>query len=212
MGSKAPAAGRPYQSVRRAQTASDTRTRILATAMRLFLENGYGKVTVGDIAREADVAVPTVYASTGGKSAILATLIDQARRDPVGDATLAAVGEARTPREVISVIAHGVRVDNERYHDVIQVMKTAATIDESATAILARSDRIYRETLAIVVQRLHEMSALQGHLTDQQAIDILWFYFGHEAWHTLVFERRWSWDDAERWLAEQAATALLQAL
>ena len=111
----------------------------------MFLETGYGKVTVGDIARETDVAVPTVYASTNGTSAILATLIEQALRDPVVDATLAAVQGARTPRDVIGVIAHGVRVDNERYHDMIQVMKTAATIDESAAAILVRSDRICRD-------------------------------------------------------------------
>jgi len=42
--------GRPYQSVRRTQAAADTRATILSTAMRLFLEQGYGKVTVNDIA------------------------------------------------------------------------------------------------------------------------------------------------------------------
>jgi hypothetical protein len=40
-------------------------------------------VTVQDIAHEASTAVPTVYASTGGKAAILATLTEEAVRDPV---------------------------------------------------------------------------------------------------------------------------------
>jgi hypothetical protein len=42
-------------------------------------------------------------------------------------------------------------------------------------------------------------------LADRQAVDILWFYLGYEAWHVLVSERQWSWDDAELWLGEQAA-------
>jgi AcrR family transcriptional regulator len=202
-------AQRPYRSPRRAQAAADTRAAILATAMRLFLERGYGRVTVGDIAREASTAVPTVYASTGGKSAILATLIDEAMRDPIVDATFAAIRESRTPHEVIRVTAHGVRMDNERYHDMIQVMVAAATIDETATATLVRSDRIYRESLAKAADRLQELHALKPGIDVRRATDILWFFLGHRAWHLFVVERRWSWDDAERWLGEQASTALL---
>jgi hypothetical protein len=45
-------------------------------------------------------------------------------------------------------------------------------------------------------------------MTVERATDILWFYFGHRSWHLLA-ERRWSWDDAEQWLVEQASAALL---
>jgi AcrR family transcriptional regulator len=201
--------GRPYQSPRRAQAAADTRATILTTAMRLFLERGYGGVTVGDIAQDAAIAVPTVYASTGGKAAILATLIDTAQRDPIVEATLSAVGDCRTPHEVIRVLAHGVRVDNERYHDMVQVMVAAATLDETATATLVESDRRYRQALAQAAHRLQDLYALKPGLTLDQATDILWFYLGHQAWHLLVSDRQWSWDDAEAWLGEQASTALL---
>ncbi|WP_107081678.1 helix-turn-helix domain-containing protein [Streptomyces sp. SBT349] len=40
-------------------------------ATRLFVDHGSANVTVADIAREAGTAVPTVYASTGGKGAVL---------------------------------------------------------------------------------------------------------------------------------------------
>jgi hypothetical protein len=53
------------------------------------------------------------------------------------------------------------------------------------------------------------MIALKRELSHQRAVDILWFYFGREAWHNLVFDRQWSWDDAEQWLGEQVATALI---
>jgi hypothetical protein len=46
-------------------------------------------------------------------------------------------------------------------------------------------------------------------MTLDRATDILWFYLGHEAWHLLVADRGWSWDDAEGWLAGQVSTALL---
>ena len=202
--------GRPYRSVRRAETAGDTRARILDAAMRLFVDKGYGKVTVNDIAREAGVAVPTVYTSAGGKTAILATVIDEAVRDPVVDATLAAVREAREPHEVINLIANGTRVDNERYRDIIAVNRTASVVDESATEILERSNAAYRRALAEAVPRLREIKALPTHFTDERATDALWFYFGHQSWHTLVTELGWTWDEAEEWLREQAATALLK--
>lgn len=201
--------GRPYQSPRRAQAAADTRATILTTAMRLFLERGYGGVTVSDIAQDAAIAVPTVYASTGGKSAILATLIDQAQRDPIVEATLSAMRDCRTPHDVIRVTAHGVRVDNQHYHDMVQVMVAAATLDETATATLVESDRRYRQALAHAAHRLQDLHALKPGLTLDQATDILWFYLGHQAWHLLVADRHWSWDDAEAWLGEQASTALL---
>ncbi|MFG1931370.1 TetR/AcrR family transcriptional regulator [Mycobacterium sp. NPDC048908] len=201
---------RSYRSVRRAEAAGDTRARILAAAMRLFVEKGYGKVTVSDIAREAAVAVPTVYASAGGKTAILATIIDEAVHDPIVEKTLAAVRTAREPREVIDVVANGTRVDNERYHDIIEVNRTASVVDEIATEILENSNRAYRQALAVAVSRLREMGVLRDYLTDERATDVLWFYFGHQPWHALVAESGWTWDEAEDWLREQAAAALLQ--
>lgn len=201
---------RRYQSARRAEVAEDTRARIRTAAVRLFVDRGYGKVTVNDIAHEAGVAVPTVYASTGGKSAILAAVIEDAVRDPVVDATLSAARRASDPMEVLEALARGVRVDNERYHDIIAVNLTAAAVDETASNILARSNRIYRAALAATVPQLRAMGALLSDFTDQQAADILWFYFGHQAWRSLIDEMSWTWDEAEVWLCKQAAAGLLK--
>jgi AcrR family transcriptional regulator len=201
--------GRTYQSARRAKAAADTRDTILTVALRLFVEHGYGKVTVNDIARAASVAVPTVYTSTGGKSAILGALIDKAIRDPIVDETLTVVDQCRTPDHVIRVTANGVRVDNERHHSVVRVMEAAAALDKDAADILVRSDEAYRQDLAHVIDRLRDMGALKPGLTSQQATDILWFYFGRGSWHVLVSGRQWTWECAEEWLARQASIALL---
>ncbi|OBJ54050.1 TetR/AcrR family transcriptional regulator [Mycobacterium asiaticum] len=200
---------RRYTSTLRAKAALDTRRTILEAAMRLFLERGYGRVTVNDIATEASLAVPTVYASTGGKAAILATLIEEAMGDPIVGETLTAVRHSKSGDEVLRVSAHGVRTDNERYRDIIAVMKHAAAVDENATAILQRSDAGYRQALAQIARRLRTLHALPAGMTQAVATDILWFCFGREAWQVLVTECGWSWDRAEQWLLSQARAGLL---
>jgi AcrR family transcriptional regulator len=201
--------GRTYQSARRTQAAADTRAAILDAALRLFCEHGYGKVTVQDIAREASTAVPTVYASTGGKVAILGTLIEEAMGDPIAAETLSAVDECADASEAIRVLVHGVRVDNERYHHIIQVMKDAATLDDTAAGVLARSDEMYRQYLEQAVDHVRKAGTLRPGLTPERAADIAWYYLGHQSWSLLAVSRRWPWDDAEQWVAEQLTAALL---
>jgi AcrR family transcriptional regulator len=210
VGIAASSEGRPYRSPRRDRAAADTRAAILSAATRLFVERGYGRVTVADIASEAGTAIPTVYASIGGKSAILAKLVHDAVRDPIVEESLRAVRASQSPQEVVAITAHATRMDNERYHDLIQVEVSAAAVDETAASTLRTSDRLYVHTLAKTAARLQELHALKEGLTRKKATDILWFYFGHRSWH-LFFERRWSWDDAEQWLTEQASSALLDA-
>jgi AcrR family transcriptional regulator len=202
--------GRVYRSARRAQSASETRAAILAAALRLFREHGYGQVTVQDIAREASAAVPTVYVSTGGKSAILGILTEDAMHDPIVAETLAAVDACTDPREAIRTLVHGVRVDNERYHDMVRILKDAAAVERAAADVLSRSDDVYQRYLTQSVDRIQEMSAASPGLSRARAADVTWFYLGHESWHVLV-ARHWTWDDAEQWLAGQLTAALLDA-
>jgi AcrR family transcriptional regulator len=201
---------RSYRSPRRDRAAADTRAAILSAAMRLFLERGYGRVTVADIAREAGTAVPTVYASTGGKSAILATLVHDAERDPIVEQSLAAIRASTSAEEVIRLTAHGTRVDNERHRDLIQLMVNAGATDETAARTLRTSDRLYVRTLAHTAMRLQDLGKLKAGLTIKMATDVLWFYFGHRSWRLLV-EQNWQRDEAERWLVEQACSALLES-
>jgi AcrR family transcriptional regulator len=201
--------GRAYQSARRAQGAADTRAAILDAAMRLFCEYGYGKVTVQDIARESFTAVPTVYASTGGKAAILGTLIEDAMGDPIVGETISAVDECADAREAIRVLVHGVRVDNERYHRIVGVMRDAATLDDAAADHLARSDELYRQYLGQSVDHIRKAGALRPGLTSERAADIAWYYLGHQSWSLLALSRQWPWDDAELWVAGQLTAALL---
>jgi len=69
-------ARRPYNSARRRQQAAETRALVLAAATTLFAERGWSGTGMRDVAKQAGVAVETVYASFGSKADLLVTAID----------------------------------------------------------------------------------------------------------------------------------------
>ena len=67
-------AGRPRAADMEARAEN-----LLHTAGRLFLDKGYGKVSLEMIAREAHVAVRTIYVKFGGKSGLFTAVVEQKR-------------------------------------------------------------------------------------------------------------------------------------
>src|SRR3954462_14060201 len=68
---------RVYRSALRAAQAERTRTAVVAAAARGFVEHGYARTTIRDLAQAADVAVQTVFAQ-GSKAALLLAAVDHA--------------------------------------------------------------------------------------------------------------------------------------
>lgn len=68
-------AKRAYESPRRRASAADTRRAVIAAATALFTERGWA-TSVRDIAREAGVAVETVYSVVGSKRELLKVALD----------------------------------------------------------------------------------------------------------------------------------------
>lgn len=52
-----------------------SRDRLLDSALRLFLEQGYGNLSMETIAREARVSLRTIYSQFGGKAGLFGALI-----------------------------------------------------------------------------------------------------------------------------------------
>src|ERR1700729_2649904 len=71
-------ATRGYRSPRRAEQAAATRAAVLAAARELFVSQGYAGTTVAQIARQARVAVDTVYTAVGRKPALLREVLETA--------------------------------------------------------------------------------------------------------------------------------------
>src|SRR5262245_41919973 len=69
---------RRYDSLRRTVQAQETRAEIARAARRLFVSQGWSATTVRDVAREAGVSVPTVYAAYENKTGLALALADSA--------------------------------------------------------------------------------------------------------------------------------------
>ena len=103
-------AKRSYESPRRRASAADTRLAVIAAATRLFTERGWA-TSVRDIAREAGVAVETVYGVVGSKRELLKVAMDVAivgDDEPISLAErheFAALGEGDRPTRLASAAA-----------------------------------------------------------------------------------------------------------
>lgn len=201
---------RKYHSPRRLDAAAQTRETILRSAHALFLDRGYTRVTIGDIAKAANVAVPTVYSSAGSKAAILLTLLEPALTDPTVAECLAAVDASEDPSEVIRLVADGTRRNHERHWDLVYgVFYRDPPGEATVKAVLDRGADDFVQALTRVAERLVELGSLRPEVDTAYALDVLWFHFGPHAWTTLVGQRGWDFDRAEAWAARAAEHALL---
>ena len=76
------AAGRPREADKEARHLA-----LLHTAKLLFLEKGYNKVSLEMIAREAHVAVRTIYVKFGGKAGLMGAVISEGRASVFANTT-----------------------------------------------------------------------------------------------------------------------------
>jgi AcrR family transcriptional regulator len=200
-----------YHSPRRADAAAATRTAILTSARTMFLERGYAEVTVSDIAKAARVAVQTVYASVGGKAAILSALLQPAIGGAILTETLAAVAATNDPGRVIDLTADGTRRVHEQHWDMLFGLFRHAPAEPAAREVHDAAVTTYLAALSTIVDRLVHLDGLAAGLDHARALDLLWFYLGQSAWFTLVGDRGWSFDEAQAWVASSARNALLRS-
>ncbi|MCS7477281.1 TetR/AcrR family transcriptional regulator [Umezawaea endophytica] len=201
-------ATREYRSSVRARHAEDTRRTIVDAAAALFAEQGYARTSVAAVAAAAGVALNTVYTSVGGKSALIMALTDDGAGDPTAIETVSRIAESADPAEILLLTAKGTaRVRRARWQ-VLGILLDNRTSDPDVAAAADAATRVVRDRLDLVAARLVEVGGLRPGLDVDRVGQVLWFYFGFEAWRT-ARGLGWGWDEAAEWLATQAAGALL---
>ena len=206
---------RRYDSTRRRQQAADTRRVILDAAGRLFAEQGYAATTMAMVAREAGVALKTVYLAFETKSGLLRELWHLLLR---GDEGTAPVGERQWYQEVLDepdpvrqleLNARNSRAVKERAATLMTVIRDAAPLDADTAGLWRTIEREFYANQRAIVETLDARGALAAGLDVTRATDILWTLNHPDVWRLLVTERGWTPIQYEQWFAEASRAQLL---
>jgi AcrR family transcriptional regulator len=195
---------------RREEYAETTRRAIVAAARELFTNQGFFSTKVDEIAVRARVSPATVYAVSGGKHGLLLAVIDSAGCDAAVDATVSCISTMNDPVAILRLLANTCRSMREDFGGTMRLMLNTAPHDKTAAEIQDAVTARYRGALASVSRHLAELGALRQGLDADQAVDVLWFYFGYSGLFTLHDENGWSYARAEEWLCQEASRALLR--
>jgi AcrR family transcriptional regulator len=207
---------RPYNSPRRREQAAATRRSILEAAQSLFERDGYVATTMEAIAAEAGVALKTVYVAFATKSGLLRALWDLVLKGDQEDAPVAErpwyreVLEEPDPERQLRVNARNSRVVKVRIARMLEVIRTAATIDADGAALWELIQTDFYDNQGVVVQSLQRKKALRRGVDVTRATDILWTLNHPDMWFLLVGRRGWTPEQYERWFADTACAQLLR--
>ena len=210
-----PPVKRPYDTSNRQRQARETRRRIVDAAARLFVRDGYAATSIAAVAEEAQVAVPTVYATLGSKAGILRAVVELTVRGDDDAAPLsarAAWQEIETqpdPHERLALFARVHREICDREAPVFAQIEAAAGADPEATRLLAEHDSRRYETQSRLAGALARSQQLRPQMSKREAADIVWTLASERTYLALVRDRGWSPDAYERWVTEQLVAALL---
>ncbi len=208
---------RSYNSARRREQADTTRRDIINAAQKLFERDGYAATTMAGIAREAGVALKTVYLAFDSKSSLLGTLWDVLLRggeDAPAVAQLAwyrEVLEEPDPARCLRLNARNATAVRRRIGALLGVIRDAAPSDPAIGLLWKRIQASFYDNQHAIIDSIKAKDALRTGLDATRATDILWTLIHPDIWLLLVGQRGWSPEDFERWLGDIACEQLLKA-
>jgi AcrR family transcriptional regulator len=206
---------RRYHSPRRAEQAAQTRHAVLAAARDLFVSNGYAATTVAEIAREARVAVDTVYATVGRKPALLREVLESAISGsdaavpPEQREYIARARAAASARDKITAYVTGLVEIQSRLAPVFLALRDAAGSDPESAALWKEISDRRATNMRRFAADLRGTGDLRTDLTDDDVADIVWSMNGTEYWVLLVGERGWSRERFAAYLIDAWSRLLL---
>jgi AcrR family transcriptional regulator len=197
---------RRYDSTRRRQQAGETRGRILAAAHELFVEQGYGRTTIADVAEAAGVAVETIYAAFRNKPTLLHRVWDIAVG---GDEQDVHVLDRPEMRAVLTEPDLGNRLARFATVNTVIMRRTArlrlavqgaAGSDPVAAALLVEIDGARLEAMGVHARA----AAATGQLAvpEKECRDVLFATTDGSLWHNLVEQRGWPDEQYVAWLGQ----------
>jgi AcrR family transcriptional regulator len=200
---------RAYRSEHRQRQAEHTRRRILAAARKLFAEKGYAATSVADLAAEADVSVPTLYASVGTKAQLARALVEFVYEEGGVLENDAWQRQATTPQELLRRNMHLVRELNEKCGDIMRAARSAAHSEPDMVPVVEAGDGYHRDGEYAIAAALAQMGGLREGVTAERAGAVITVLASSASIDQLVLEHGWTYDEVESWLVRTLTELLL---
>jgi AcrR family transcriptional regulator len=187
---------------------------MVGAAYRLFCEKGYVATTMEAIAREADVAVPTLYFTFRTKGAILGEALGSAVMgfdEPVGPEDSAWYGEFQAEpdaRRALRILVENTTPILGRVGPLMAATYAAAT-DPEVTSVYDVGEKRRVEGYRSIVQMLGRKGGLKPGIRVARATDILLVLLGPQLFDALANGRGWSVAECDRWIVRVLSQQLL---
>jgi AcrR family transcriptional regulator len=210
------AAKRPYDARRRRARAEEerraTRRRVIEAATRLFVANGYTGTTMADIAREAGVAMQSVYTAGRSKADLLHAAVERAVAGDDADVLVhqrpafAALAAEPDPARQVQLIADLICEIHQRSAPIQAAYRQAAAIDATVAASLEDEHRRRHESFGAIIAMLPADRLRQS---PDKCTDTVWAVASAEVFLLLRTVRGWGWGDIRKWLRTTLVDVLL---
>ena len=206
---------RAYRSTRREAQARETRRAVIRAATRLFVARGYGVTTIDAIAAAAGVGRATVFATVGGKAALLKAAYDVAL---VGDDEPVAFPDRPASRRVMAEpdaarmltgYAAILTTVSQRLAPMYEAVRAAPGADRAAQKVWDKVRAERRIGARNVVRLVEDRRALRAGLDPDAAADAIFVLIDPGLYQVLVHERGWRPSAYQAWLGETLRAQLL---
>lgn len=207
---------RSYDARRRRERAAEerqaTRNRVIDAASRLFVAKGYTGTTMAEIAREAGVAMQSVYTAGRGKADLLSAAVERAvagddQEVMVHDRYATLLADERDPVRQIQILAAFACDIQERSAPLQLAYRQAAAVDATVAKSVEDAHRRRRETTGMVINML---PAERLRLRPEECADIVWALTSAETNLLLRNVLGWTWPEIRAWLPRTLEDLLLK--
>jgi AcrR family transcriptional regulator len=187
---------------------------VVEAARRLFLSKGYVATTMAEVAREAGVALQSVYSAGKSKADLLHLVTDLAVAGDDEDVLLlerpsfAAVADEPRPERQVQMIAALIIATLERLAPVWVAYREAAAVDPKAVANLVAAHRRRRETFGGMIHMLPEDRLRRP---PEEAADTTWAIGSIDVFLLLRSIQDWDAEQYAEWLSRTLVDQLLIA-
>ena len=205
---------RSYDASRRRAQAAETQRSIVRVARDLFLEVGFGRATITDIAATAGVSPETIYGVFGNKAMLLHRAWDITVGGDETDIVfherpevVAIRGEPDLAKRLMLHAAFSTATA-QRIAPFQLMVQAASGAHPAAAAMLEEMGRQRLAGMTVMAAEAAETGQLV--VSQEECRDLIWAMTDGVLWSRLVAERGWTNDQYAEWLGRMWVQVLVK--